>query len=45
MPRDIHWDGVWLSVVDTWLPLLAVIIGLAVICIVWRYIRKRRRLR
>lgn len=39
----INWDGVWQSIVDTWIPLLIAGIVVAAVLIVFRIIRKRKR--
>lgn len=43
MPENIKWDAVFQSIVDTWLPLLGVIIAVIVIAVVAHIIKKKRK--
>ena len=43
MPENIKWDAIFQSIVDTWLPLLGVIIAVIVIAVVVHIIKKRRK--
>lgn len=43
MPENIKWDAVFQSIVDTWLPLLGVIIAVIVIAVVAYIIKKKRK--
>lgn len=43
MDRNINWNGIWQSIVDTWLPLFGWIIAIVIVVIVIRIIHKRKR--
>ena len=43
MPENIKWDAIFQSIVDTWLPLLGVIIAVIVIAVVVHIIKKKRK--
>ena len=43
MFENINWDGVISSIVDTWLPLLAIIALIVIAVIVGRFINKRKK--
>lgn len=43
MPENIKWDAIFQSIVDTWLPLLGVIIAVIVIAVVAHIIKKKRK--
>lgn len=43
MPDNVNWNAVMQSVIDTWLPLIGVVVAAVVIVIIVRIIKKRRR--
>ncbi len=43
MNRNVNWDGVWQSIVDTWLPLFGWIIIIIIAIIIIVVIRKRKK--
>ncbi len=42
-PENIKWDGVFQSIVDTWLPLIVFMVAIIVIVIVVRTFRRKRK--
>lgn len=42
LPENIKWDAVFQSIVDTWLPLIGIIIALIVIAVVIHIIKKKK---
>ncbi len=43
LPENVKWDAVFQSVVDTWFPLIGVIVVVVVIAIVVHMIKKKRK--
>ncbi len=43
MPENIKWDAVFQSIVDTWLPLLGVIVAAIIIAVVIHFAKKKRK--
>ncbi len=43
MNRNVNWDGVWQSIVDTWLPLFGWIIIIIIVIIIAVVIHKRKK--
>lgn len=42
LPENIKWDAVFQSIVDTWLPLIGIIIAIIVIAVVIHIIKKKK---
>ncbi len=44
MPENVKWDVVFQSIVDTWLPLLGVIVAVIIIAVVIHFIKKKQKM-
>ncbi len=44
MPENVKWNAVFQSIVDTWLPLLGVIVAVIIIAVVIHFIKKKRKM-
>lgn len=42
-PENIKWDAVFQSIIDTWLPLIGIIVVVAIIALIVHIIKKKRR--
>lgn len=42
-PENVKWDAVFQSIVDTWLPLIGIIVAVVIIALIVHIIKKRRR--
>lgn len=43
LPENVKWDAVFQSIVDTWLPLIGVVVAIVVIAIIVHVVRKKRK--
>ncbi|WP_268892554.1 hypothetical protein [Porcincola intestinalis] len=43
MFENVNWNGVFQSIVDTWLPVIGVIVAAIVISVIVHVIRKKRK--
>ncbi len=43
LPENVNWDAVFQSIVDTWLPLIGVVVTIIVIAVIVRVIKKKRK--
>lgn len=43
LPENIKWDAVFQSIVDTWLPLIGVVVAIIVIAVIVHVIKKKRK--
>lgn len=43
MPENVKWDAVFQSIVDTWLPLVGVVVAVIVIAVVIHIVKKRKK--
>ena len=43
MPENIKWDAAIQSIVDTWLPLIGVVVAVIIIAIVVYIIKKKKK--
>lgn len=43
LPENVKWDAVFQSIVDTWLPLIGVVVAIIVIAIIVHVVRKKRK--
>ena len=41
LPENVKWDAVFQSIVDTWLPLIGVVVAVIIIAIVVHIIKKK----
>lgn len=42
-PEKIKWDAVFQSIIDTWLPLIGIILAAIIIALIVHIIKKKRR--
>ena len=42
-PEKIKWDAVFQSIIDTWLPLIGIIVAAIIIALIVHIIQKKRR--
>lgn len=42
LPENVKWEAVFQSIVDTWLPLIAMVAAIVVIAIIVHVVRKKR---
>lgn len=42
-PEKIKWDAVFQSIIDTWLPLIGIIVAAIIIALIVHIIKKKRR--
>lgn len=42
-PEKIKWDAVFQSIIDTWLPLIGIIVAVVIIALIVHIIQKKRR--
>ncbi|WP_141720194.1 LPXTG cell wall anchor domain-containing protein [Massilioclostridium coli] len=43
MPKNINWDAVFQSIVDTWLPLIGVAAVIIVVAVIVYIVKKRKK--
>ena len=42
-PEKIKWDAVFQSIIDTWIPLIGIIVAVVIIALIVHIIQKKRR--
>ena len=42
-PENVKWDAVFQSIIDTWLPLIGIIVAVVIIALIVHIIQKKRR--
>lgn len=42
LPENVKWEAVFQSIVDTWLPLIGMVVAIVVIAIIVHVVRKKR---
>lgn len=43
LPENVKWDAVFQSIVDTWLPLIGVVVAIILIAVIVHVIKKKRK--
>lgn len=43
LPENVKWEAVFQSIVDTWLPLIGMVVAVVVIAIIVHVVRKKKK--